>query len=141
MPASQSPSVMIVDEEPDILAFFAKILDANGIRALLARTSSEAVEIAKRGYVPIDIIVTDVALRASDNPAIDSFASGRDLVAAIRQLRPDVRSLFMSAYLDSGVIRIQLIDREFNTTSANPNDTGLIESIRKAATAPLVQHA
>lgn len=141
MPGSQSLSVMIVDEEPDILAFFAKVLDANGIRALLARTSNEAIEIAKRGYVPIDIIVTDVALRPSDDPASDSFASGRDLVATIRQLRPDVRSLFMSAYLDSGVIRIQMIDREFNTTSANPNDAGLIESIRRAATAPLVQHA
>jgi CheY-like chemotaxis protein len=141
MPASQSLSVMIVDEEPDVLAFFARVLDANGIRALLARTSNEAVEIAKRGYVPIDIIVTDVALRASDDPASDSFDSGRDLVAAIRQLRPDVRSLFMSAYIDSGVIRIKMIDREFNTNSANPNDTGLIETIRKAATAALVHYA
>ena len=137
----ESLSVMIVDEEPDILAFFARMLDANGIRALLARTPGEALEIAKRGYVPIDVVVSDVALRPAGEPFSEQSASGSELVQEIRRLRPESRSLFMSAYLDSGVIRIQLIDREFNTDSKNPDDAGLIGCIRRAATAPMVHHA
>lgn len=139
--AAQSLSVLVVDEEPEILGFFARILDANGIRALLARTPNEALAIARRGYVPVDLVVTDVALRPDGNPAQEAFASGRDLFQAVRDLRPDVRSLYMSAYLDGGVIRLRMIDREFNTDSKNPDDLGLIETIRRAANAPRVHHA
>jgi DNA-binding NtrC family response regulator len=136
---SDSLTVMIVDEDPDILSFFARMLDSNGIRALLARNPKEALGIAKRGYVPIDVIVTDVALRA--DMAGPELTSGHDLVDRVRELRPDVRPLYMSAYLDGGVIRIEMMDRGFETTSRNPDTKGLLESIRRAATAPMVHHA
>jgi DNA-binding NtrC family response regulator len=137
--ASDSLSVMIVDEDPDILSFFARMLDSNGIRALLARNLKEAIGIAKRGYVPIDVIVTDVALRG--DMAGPELTSGHDLVDLVRELRPDVRSLYMSAYLDGGVIKIEMMDRGFETNSSNPDTKGLLESIRHAATAPMVRGA
>ncbi len=139
--AEESLSVLVVDEEPDILAFFARMLDANGIRALLARTPGEALGIAQRGYVPIDVVLSDVALRPTGDPTSESSISGRDLLQEIRRLRPEARSLFMSAYLDSGIIRVQMVDREFNTDSKNPDDSGLIACIRRTATAPMVHHA
>jgi DNA-binding NtrC family response regulator len=139
MAASDSLSVLVVDEDPDILAFFARILSINGIRALLARTPDEAMGIAKRGYVPIDLVMTDVALRSS--PGNGEFASGRDLVEDLRRTRPEIKSLFMSSYLDSGVIRVRLMDRDFETTSKNPDHEGLIESIRRATRAPRVHFA
>jgi two-component system cell cycle sensor histidine kinase/response regulator CckA len=114
-------SVLVINEDAEILSFFARILDSNGIRALLARNAGEAVGIAKRGYVPIDLVLTDVAQRPD--------AAGR-----LRQLRPEVRVLYMSAYIDSDVIRIELMDRGFHTASKNSDDRGLIESIRAAAT-------
>ena len=136
---SDSLSVLIVDEDPDILSFFARMLDSNGLRALLARNPKEALGIAKRGYVPIDVIVTDVALRAdSIGP---EMTSGHDLVDRLRELRPDAKALYMSAYLDAGVIRIEMMDRGFETTSHNPDTKGLIDSIRRAATAPMVHRA
>jgi CheY-like chemotaxis protein len=120
---SASLSVLVINEDAEILAFFARILDSNGIRALLARDAGEAIGIAKRGYVPIDLVLTDFAL----NP---------DAVGGLRLLRPEVRALYMSAFLDSGVIRIELVDRGFHTTSRNSDHGGLIESIRIAAAAP-----
>jgi DNA-binding NtrC family response regulator len=134
MATPDSLSVLIVDEDPDILAFFARILSMNGIRALLARTPDEAMGIAKRGYVPIDLVMTDLALRSS--PGEGDFASGRDLVEDLRRTRPEIKALFMSSYLDSGVIRVQLMDRNFETSSKNPDHEGLIESIRRAARVP-----
>ena len=126
-----SLSVLVIGEEPEILAFFARILDTNGIRALLARNALEAIGIAKRGYVPIDLVLTDVLLRP--DAATPDIGSGQELVDRLRELRPDIRALYMSAHLDSGVIRIELLDRGLHHMSKSADDRGLIESIRTAA--------
>lgn len=132
-------AVLVIDEDAEILSFFARILDTNGIRALLARNASEAVGIAKRGYVPIDMVLANVLLKP--DAAAPDLGSGPELVDQLRQLRPDVRALYMSAYVDSEVIRIELVDRGAHTLSKNSDDRGLIESIRTAAAKPLVQTA
>jgi DNA-binding NtrC family response regulator len=134
---AESLSVLVVDEDPEILSFFAKILDLNGMRALLARNHDEAIGIAKRGYVPIDLVLTDVFLKPEDGASDDS--SGPALVERLRELRPEVRALYMSAYLDSEMVRIELMDRGLETTSKNSDERGLLESIRSAATKPLVR--
>jgi DNA-binding NtrC family response regulator len=134
-----SLSVLVVDEDPDILSFFARLLNANHIRALLARNAVEAIGIANRGYVPIDVVVTDVALRPeTSGPEV---TGGHDLVDRIRELRPDSRALFMSARLDGGVIRIELMDGGVETNSKNPDEQGLVNSIRRAAARPMVRGA
>jgi len=134
---NDSLSVLVVDEEPDILSFFARILDTNGMRALLARSADEAIGIVKRGYVPIDLVLTDVSLKR--NAAAADFSAGPQLVDRLREFRPELRGLYMSAHLDSEVIRIELMDCKLQTMSKNPDDEGLIESIRTAATAPLTR--
>jgi CheY-like chemotaxis protein len=136
---STSLSVLVVDEDAEILSFFARILGSNGIRALLARNAGEAVGIAKRGYVPIDLVLTDVVLKP--DAAAPEGGSGSELVDQLRQLRPELRALYMSAFVDSEVIRIELVDRGFHTTSKSSDDGGLIESIRTAAARPLVHTA
>jgi len=148
--APASLSVLVVDEDPDILGFFARILDANGMRALLARTPAEAIGIAKRGYVPIDLVITDVALpsdvhlvndHAARSASSAHMTAGRELVDSLRQLRPDVRVLLMSAHNDAGVIRIEMMERGFSTDSGSLNDKGLIETIQRAATEAMVYRA
>lgn len=136
-----SLSVLIVDEEPEILAFFARILDTNGIRALLARSSGEAIGIARRGYVPIDLVLPNVMLQP--DPELPDLTSASDLVDHLRQLRPRLRALYMSALVDSEVIRIELMDHGLHHMSKNADHRGLIDAIRGAAgqSAPLVRHA
>jgi DNA-binding NtrC family response regulator len=135
MTTGDSLSVLVVDEAAEILSFFSRLLDANGMRALLARNAEEAIRIAKLDYVPIDLVMTDVFLKP-DDPA-HSPGSGLDLAARLREWRPDVRVLFMSAFVDSGMIRIELQERRFGVTSKTSDDPGLIESIRAAIAAPL----
>ncbi len=125
---------------PKYSPIFAKLLDSYGIRALLARNAHEAEGIAKRGYVPIDLVLTNVLLKP-DATAPDSGSSGLELVDRLRQLRPDIRALYMSACVDSEVIRIELVDRGVHALSKNSDDRGLIESIRAAAAKPLVHTA
>jgi two-component system cell cycle sensor histidine kinase/response regulator CckA len=134
MGTGDSLSVLVVDEAAEILSFFSKLLDANGMRALLARNGEEAIRIAKLGYVPIDLVVTDVFLKPDD--AAPGLGSGPELIARLREWRPDVRVLYMSAFVDSDVIRIELQERRFGVTSKTSDDPGLIESIRAAIAAP-----
>ncbi len=135
MVTGDSLSVLVIDEATEILSFFSKLLDANGMRALLARNGEEAIRIAKLGYVPIDLVLTDVFLKPDD--AAPGFGSGPELVARLREWRPDVRVLYMSAFVDSEVIRIELQERRFGVTSKTSDDPGLIEAIRAAIAAPL----
>jgi two-component system cell cycle sensor histidine kinase/response regulator CckA len=133
MAGSEPLSVLVVDEEASILACLARILDANGIRALLARSAEEALSIAQRSYVPINLILTDVTVReAAGDPVSES--DGAQLASRLRQIRPDARVLYMSAYTDAGIIRIQLMNQ-----GSVGND--LIAAIRGEAIASLASHA
>ena len=128
-------SVLVVDEEPSILTFLASLLETNGMRALLARSAHEAIGIAQRGYVPIDLILTDIVVKESIADSGISEITGAEMLNRLRQIRPDTRALYMSAYVDTGVIRIQLMNRQDGEDSVK--DQALIESIRMAAVAPL----
>ena len=99
MTGDSSISVLVVDEEPSVLALIGGMLAENGIRALLARTADEAVSIARRDYIQIDLILTDKQL---------PDARGPEIVARIQVLRPHVRALYMSSFVDAGIIRIDL---------------------------------
>lgn len=130
-------SVLVVDEEPSILAFFAGLLEANGMRALLAHSAQEALGIAQRGYVPIDLTLTDIVVKESLTDSAIAEITGAELVNRMRQVRPGARALYMSAYIDASVIRIQLMNRESAGDRGKPADATLIESIRTAAAGPL----
>jgi CheY-like chemotaxis protein len=136
---AESLSVLVIDEETEVLCFFASILNANGMRALLARNANEAIGIANRGYVPIDLVLTDVLLKPdAATPDIDS---GFALVGTLRRLRPEIRALYMSAQLDCEVVRVELMDGDSPSLWKRSDDPGLIEAIRTAACAPLVRTA
>jgi len=140
MAGSDPLSVLVVDEDASILVFLARLLDANGIRVLLARSAEEALGIAQRGYVPINLILTDVTVREAVNDSV-SESAGAQLASRLRQIRPDARVLYMSAYTDAGIIRIQLMNRqqEQQPDAAAGND--LIAAIRGEAIASMVAHS
>jgi CheY-like chemotaxis protein len=137
MAGSDPLSVLVVDED----AFLARLLDANGIRALLARSVEEAISIAQRSYIPINLILTDVTVReAVADPVSES--GGAQLASRLRQIRPDARVLYMSAYTDAGMIRLQLMNRQTASRpdGASGNKTAgddLIASIRAEAIASI----
>ncbi len=132
-------SVLVVDENPDVLTFFVRLLDANRIRALVARNAAEAIAIVERSYVPIDLILANVLL--PPDPALPDRGDGPDLVDRLRLLRPNVPARYMSAWVDSGVIRIELLERGLHHMSRTPDDPGLVEAIRNAAAGRSVRTA
>jgi DNA-binding NtrC family response regulator len=118
-----SSAVLIIDEEPDILLLLSSILENNGFRTLLARTATEALDIARRGHVPIDLILCNAGIARTTSP---------DLPTAIRQIRPGLRVVWTSAFVDDGVVRIG-VDR---MQGSGRVDDGLIAAIHAALRAP-----
>ncbi|MGA2716380.1 MAG: hypothetical protein ABSG41_25070 [Bryobacteraceae bacterium] len=101
------------------------------MRALLARNGSEALEIAEWKYIPVDLILINAAILELHGP---------ELLGRLRQIRSGVRHLCMATCVGGDVVRIQLMRGGPGVESVVCED-GIVESIRKAASAPLVRRA
>lgn len=92
-------NVLVLEQEPSVLVLIAAVFSGNGMRPLLARDAGEALEIARRPYVPIDLLLLG-------NQGLEPQTL--DAVTEICRMRPQMRILGMSARVEEGVIRVSL---------------------------------
>jgi CheY-like chemotaxis protein len=78
-------TVLIVDDDPQILRLVEKMLRARPFKILSARTPSEALEICQQE--PVDLLISDISM-----PEMD----GNKLVTKVRELRPETAVLLIS---------------------------------------------
>jgi DNA-binding response OmpR family regulator len=83
--------VLLVDDEPLIRKMVKLYLEQNGIAVVDADSGEKAKEAFEREPEAFDVVFTDIVM-----PGM----SGRELVAALRQHRPDIPVIFMSGYSD-----------------------------------------
>ena len=96
-PISQSQpteTILVVDDEPEVLALVADHLQTKGYMLLLTGDPSEALRLARTRTEPIHLLLTDVVM---------PLMNGRQLAEQVRAIRPEVRVLFMSAYSTEAV--------------------------------------
>jgi PAS domain S-box-containing protein len=101
-------TILLVEDEPAILAITTQILHELGYTVLAAGTPGEAIRQAKEYSGEIHLLLTDVVM-----PEMN----GLDLARHLKSLYPDLRRLFMSGYtadiiahhgvLDPGVSFVQ----------------------------------
>jgi two-component system cell cycle sensor histidine kinase/response regulator CckA len=94
-------TVLVVDDEHDILMLLKLILETHGYRALLARGAMEALQLLGQDDLELDLLLTDVVM-----PGMD----GMDLARTCRELRPGLPVLFMSGFVDAEVVRLKIWD-------------------------------
>jgi two-component system, cell cycle sensor histidine kinase and response regulator CckA len=82
-------TILLVDDDPEVLSLAADILRAAGYAVLSTRDSREALRIARTRAGPLHLLLTDVVM---------PLMSGRQLAEELRSIRPEVKVLFMSAY-------------------------------------------
>jgi len=82
-------TILLVDDEADILAVAREVLEEQGYEILDALNAEEAVRIAAAHSGPIDLLLTDVIMPG---------ASGQDLALLLGLQRPDLRVLYMSSF-------------------------------------------
>ncbi|AMV71084.1 hypothetical protein JCM30471_29030 [Desulfuromonas carbonis] len=101
-------TVLLVEDEPDILDVGTQMLELQGYRVLAAATPGEAIRLAQEHRGEIHLLMTDVVM-----PEMN----GRELAEKLQARYPGLRCLFMSGYtadiithrgvLDEGVQFIQ----------------------------------
>ena len=107
-----SETVLVVEDNPHVLAFAEAVLARQGYRTLLASSGEQALRISEAYEDPIHLVVTDVIL-----PDIN----GRIVSERLKVQRPNIRVLFASGYSGdilskSGVLEesIDLISKPFS---------------------------
>ena len=82
-------TILLVGDEPDILATAREMLEGEGFQILDAPNAEEAVRVAAAHAGPIHLLLTDVVMPG---------ASGHDLAQILGLQRPDLRVLYMSTF-------------------------------------------
>jgi CheY-like chemotaxis protein len=85
------PMILIVDDELDMAATYARLLTWRGYRCVTARTGFEAVALMD-SEAP-DLVITDLHL-----PGLDGLA----LTRHVRDRRPAIPVILMTAYASAG---------------------------------------
>lgn len=95
-------TILLVEDEPAILAMTKTMLERLGYTVLPANTPSEAIRLAELHKSQIDVLLTDVVM-----PEMN----GRDLIRHMRPLYPDLKTLFMSGYTANVIAHHGVLDK------------------------------
>ena len=87
--ATQTLSVLIVDDEEPVRTFVDRVLRAAGYETALAADGPEALEVASGRH--LDLVVTDVNM---------PHMSGDELARRLRQREPSLKVLYLTGYAD-----------------------------------------
>lgn len=58
---SRAPSILAVDDNPDVLALLRLLLSDEGFEVITAASGSEALQLMQRHFLP-DLVITDYAM-------------------------------------------------------------------------------
>jgi len=89
-------TILVVDDDRAVLVLIQNILMAADYRVLLAAERADAVRIAGQKHIHIDLVLLDVRM-----PGV----LGSELAGELLTLRPNIRVLWMSGFVDEEFIR------------------------------------
>jgi len=94
-------TILVVEDEELIRGLVCKILKLFGYRVLAAESSSQAPDLCRQHQGDIHLMVTDVVM-----PQM----SGRELADVLREVRPDMKVLYMSGYTDDAMVHHGILE-------------------------------
>jgi two-component system, cell cycle sensor histidine kinase and response regulator CckA len=119
---SKKPTILVVDDEPDVLHLIQQILTENGYEVVVATNGDLAIQAFGRLPSRPDLVLTDVVM-----PGI----SGPMLIDRLLALDPHLRVLFMSGYDDRQVVQRYVVEKGFQLIS-KPFTVGKLRSTIEA---------
>jgi DNA-binding NtrC family response regulator len=110
-------TVLLVDDEPHVLAMIQLVLKRAGLSVLTAKSPGEAFAIWDLHKDAIDVLVTDFELCAK--------ITGCDLANELRKNKPDLKVILVSAYptLDQKADGVEFLQKPYDIRA-------LIESVK-----------
>jgi PAS domain S-box-containing protein len=91
LPSQGTETLLIVEDQEEIRCVLRKMLQGQGYNVMEAQNGSEALIFFSGHAAEIDLVITDMVM-----PAMN----GTGLAKALREIKPDVKIMFMSGYPD-----------------------------------------
>lgn len=111
-PAASGPqTILLVDDDPFILALYNTGLQKAAFTVLQAGNGQEALAICKQHPGPIHILVTDLLLppkklQLKEGQFAQPSLNGLEVMKQIMKLRPQIRVILMSAHSDEELKKV-----------------------------------
>ena len=116
-------TILLVEDDDALRSATRRILRGRGYTILEARHGGEALLLCERYAGDIQLLLTDMVM-----PQM----SGRELCQKLRELRPEMRVLFMSGFSDGIPGERDMVEPGESFLSKPFSPTTLLDSIRKA---------
>ena len=116
-------TVLLVEDENLLRRALEHILQREGCRVLVADDGYDALAVARAFDGRIDLVITDVVM-----PKLNA----RGMVVRLREGRPDVRVLHMSAYPREELLRRGLLDHATNLLEKPFTGAEMMDAAREA---------
>jgi CheY-like chemotaxis protein len=100
-PLSGSETVLIVEDEPQILLLAKRILEQYGYKTIGAGSPGEALLFLEKHRGPLHLLLTDVIMPTMTGP---------ELKARVNALYPGIKTVFMSGYTAEVIAQRGLLD-------------------------------
>ena len=120
-------TILLVEDDENVRRMAAQMLKILGYTVFAPPTPLDAIAICKEANQPIDCVVTDVIM-----PGM----SGRELVEAIRVLRPGIRALYMSGYTSDVIAHHGVLDEGVPFIQKPFDMNAIHKKIQEAMAAP-----
>ncbi len=122
VPRRVTETVLLVDDEQALREVTRRILTRNGYHVLTAANGHQAIEIASSHDGPIELLLTDVIMPTMQGPTVAN---------AVRELRPNVRVLFMSGHAQPVLEAEAVLGTEFLLLEKPFDQSMLMENVRR----------
>jgi len=96
-------TVLVVEDEPQLLRLVSRLLEGLGYRVLQARGGGEALLLGEQYQHDIDLLLTDVVM-----PALN----GKELFERLAAGRPGLRVVYMSGYTVNAIVHRGLLQED-----------------------------
>ena len=89
-----SETVLLVEDDEALRELIHEFLETSGYEVLVASDPARAIEAARGREGAIHLLLTDISM-----PSMN----GRELARRVKELRPEIRVLYMSGYAADGM--------------------------------------
>lgn len=119
--STESPTILVVDDEPLIQRLLVAILAPQGYKVLEARHAIHALQLCEHYAGPIHLLLTDVLM---------PYMNGRELVSCALAARPQMRVLYISGYEDGLLMQGLNLEEEIAFLQKPFSPGALLQKVR-----------
>jgi DNA-binding NtrC family response regulator len=115
-------SVLLVEDEESLRKLIIQVLEVTGYRVQAVATADDALKICEDLSIEVDLLLTDLVL---------SKGTGWEIASKALQIRPGLKTLFMSGYSEGAVFGGRSLDAGVNFIQKPFSGTDLRSKIRE----------